>query len=203
MENPSWTRTFQPGPIWTISGVRRSRFSRRSNRASLKRSRRFLNHLPAAKGMTAEQVRQTRIPTGRLRNRQLLARPDLPVGLNWHATWSSCVRSKGPGRLQVWRLTASDSLAGMLDSAQILIDGDRFRTESPEATYEGIFNINVEAEPHEIDIEFVEGPEAGNWNFGIFRLDGDQLELCLDLNGKPRPSRVSHVIREAAMHMRR
>src|SRR6185295_2965651 len=77
--------------------------------------------------------------------------------------------------------------ASALGASQILIDGDRFRTESPEANYEGIFNINVEAEPHEIDIEFVAGPEAGNWNFGIFRLAGDQLEICLDLNGQPRP----------------
>jgi uncharacterized protein (TIGR03067 family) len=69
----------------------------------------------------------------------------------------------------------------------LLIDGDRFRTESPEANYEGIFNIDVEAQPHAIDIEFIEGPEAGNWNYGIFRLEGDQLELCLDMNGKPRP----------------
>src|SRR3954471_7951080 len=30
-------------------------------------------------------------------------------------------------------------------------------------------------------------PEAGNWNFGIFRLDGDQLEICLDMNGNLRP----------------
>jgi uncharacterized protein (TIGR03067 family) len=77
---------------------------------------------------------------------------------------------------------------GMLSASHILIDGDRFRTESPEAIYEGAFNINVEAQPHEIDIEFIEGPEAGNSNFCIFRLEGDQLEFCLDLNGKPRPT---------------
>ena len=82
---------------------------------------------------------------------------------------------------------------GALGTSQILIDGDRFRTESPEATYEGIFNINVEADPHEIDIEFIEGPEAGNWNYGIFRLEGEQLEICLDLNGKPRPLEFSHI----------
>jgi hypothetical protein len=51
----------------------------------------------------------------------------------------------------------------------------------------GVFNINVEALPHEIDIGFIEGSEAGNWNYGIFRLDGDQLEFCFDMNGKPRP----------------
>jgi uncharacterized protein (TIGR03067 family) len=77
--------------------------------------------------------------------------------------------------------------AAAISASKLLIDGDRFRTESPEATYEGVFNINVESEPYEIDIEFVAGPEAGNWNYGIFRLDGDRFELCLDLNGKPRP----------------
>jgi uncharacterized protein (TIGR03067 family) len=74
-----------------------------------------------------------------------------------------------------------------LAASRLLIDGDRFRTEAPEGNYEGVFNIDVEAAPHRIDIEFVEGPEAGNWNYGIFRLDGDELELCLDVNGKPAP----------------
>ena len=91
--------------------------------------------------------------------------------------------------MQIARLEIDGSTipAGASEASRILIDGDRFRTESPEATYEGVFNINVEAQPHEIDIEFVEGPEAGNWNFGIFRLEGDQFELCLNVNGKPRP----------------
>ena len=70
--------------------------------------------------------------------------------------------------------------------AKLLIDGDRFRMESPGATYEGVFNIEVEAEPHHIDIEFIEGPEAGNWNYGIFRLHGDQLEICPTCRGSPR-----------------
>jgi len=76
----------------------------------------------------------------------------------------------------------------MLAGSRILIDGDRFRSETPGATYEGVFNIDVEANPHGIDIEFVEGPEAGNTNFGIFRLKGDELVICLDMNGKGRPS---------------
>lgn len=79
--------------------------------------------------------------------------------------------------------------AAGLQMSRLLIDGDRFRTESPEANYEGVFNINVEEQPQEIDIEFVAGPEAGNWNYGIFRLDGDTLDLCLNLNGKPRPAK--------------
>src|SRR5215468_4140495 len=72
--------------------------------------------------------------------------------------------------------------------SRLLIDGDCFRTESPEATYEGVFNIDVEAEPHAIDIDFVAGPEAGSRCHGIFRLDGDHLDCCLDLNGGGRPA---------------
>jgi uncharacterized protein (TIGR03067 family) len=78
--------------------------------------------------------------------------------------------------------------ASMLSSTRLLIDGDRFRTESPEATYDGIFTIDVEQTPAHIDIEFVEGPEAGNRSYGLYDLDGDRLTLCLSLGaGGTRP----------------
>jgi uncharacterized protein (TIGR03067 family) len=78
--------------------------------------------------------------------------------------------------------------AGAFGSSRMLIDGDRFRMESPEAHYEGIFNIDVEQQPAHIDIEFVEGPEAGEWSYGIHALDGDSLTICLGLVGSSRPT---------------
>jgi uncharacterized protein (TIGR03067 family) len=78
--------------------------------------------------------------------------------------------------------------AGALAHSRILIDGDRFRSESPEATSEGVFTIDVEASPARIDIEFVEGPEAGNCCDGLYALDGDALTLCLGLAGASRPA---------------
>jgi uncharacterized protein (TIGR03067 family) len=77
---------------------------------------------------------------------------------------------------------------GALAQSRILIDGDRFRSESPEATYEGVFAIDIEASPAHIDIEFVEGPEAGSWCYGLYALDGDALTLCLGLAGASRPA---------------
>lgn len=77
--------------------------------------------------------------------------------------------------------------AAMLGASKMLIDGDRFRMESPEANYEGIFNIDVEAEPCRIDIEFIEGPEAGQWSYGIYEFNGDVLTFCLGLTGASRP----------------
>jgi uncharacterized protein (TIGR03067 family) len=92
-----------------------------------------------------------------------------------------------------WRFTAQEidgtaMPAETLAQSRLLIDGDRFRMESPEATYEGIFTIDVEATPSHIDIEFVEGPEAGNRCEGIFQLNGDELALCLGVVGASRPS---------------
>jgi uncharacterized protein (TIGR03067 family) len=147
----------------------------------------ILNHLPSARGMKADQVRQTRF---RLADAQsAIARKTGFAGWPHLARHVEQLRAlEGTWTFARLEIDGTTIPASALGASRILIDGDRFRTESPEATYEGIFNINVEAQPHEIDIEFVAGPEAGNWNFGIFRLDGEQLEICLDLNGKPRPT---------------
>lgn len=143
-------------------------------------------HLPAASGMTADQIQHACF---RLADAQsAVARK------NGFAAWPHLARHvdelralEGTWAFARLEVDGTTIPAAGLTASCILIDGDRFRTESPEATYEGIFNINVEAKPHEIDIEFVAGPEAGNWNYGIFRLHDAQLEICLDLNGKPRP----------------
>lgn len=146
----------------------------------------ILKHLPAAKGMTEEQVLGTRF---RLADAQsAIARK------NGFGSWPHLARHveqlralEGTWAFERLEIDGTAIPPGTLNASRLLIDGDRFRTESPEATYEGVFNINVEAQPHEIDIEFIAGPEAGNWNYGIFRLEGDQLDICLDMNGKPRP----------------
>ncbi len=146
----------------------------------------ILNHLPAAKNMTADQVLATRF---RLADAQsAIARE------SGFASWPHLSRHVEQlraleGSWSFARLEVDGAVmpAPVLEASRLLIDGDRFRTETPEANYEGIFNINVETQPHEIDIEFVEGPEAGNRNYGIFRHDGYQLEICLDLNGQRRP----------------
>ena len=147
----------------------------------------ILKHLPAAKGMTARRVLGTRF--------RLADAHSAIARKSGFANWPQLARHVEQLRALegIWafaRLELDGSVipASAMGASRLLIDGDRFRTESPEAVYEGIFNIHVEAQPHEIDIEFVAGPEAGNWNFGIFRLDGDKLELCLDVHGKARPA---------------
>ncbi|MFO0934152.1 MAG: TIGR03067 domain-containing protein [Planctomycetota bacterium] len=144
-------------------------------------------HLPAAKKWSAERIAKSGL---RLADAQsAIARQ------SGFAAWPHLARHvetlralEGTWAFERLTVDGQDVPAAMTGTSRVLIDGDRFRTEAPEGVYEGIFNLDVEAEPHAIDIEFVEGPEAGHWNYGIFRLDGDRLELCLDVNGKPRPA---------------
>jgi uncharacterized protein (TIGR03067 family) len=144
------------------------------------------DHLPAAKSLSVAQILQTHY---RLADAQsAIARKTGFAGWPHLARHVEQLRAlEGTWGFTHLEIDGSVIPAGGLGASRILIDGDRFRTESPEANYEGIFNINVEATPHEIDIEFVAGPEAGKWNYGIFQVEGEQLEICLDLNGKPRP----------------
>ena len=94
---------------------------------------------------------------------------------------------EGEWRFVGLQVDGSDVPAAMSAQSRILIDGDRFRMESPEATYDGVFSIDASVEPMRIDIEFVEGPEAGNSSYGIYQLSGDQLTICLGVAGASRP----------------
>ena len=143
--------------------------------------------LPAAKVLTADQVRQ--------RGFRLADAQSAIARKTGFASWPQLARHveqlralEGTWEFASLELDGRKMPPAVLATSRLLIDGDRFRSETPEAIYEGIFNIDVETDPHGIDIEFVEGPEAGNWNYGIFRLDGDQLDICLDISGGVRPA---------------
>jgi uncharacterized protein (TIGR03067 family) len=110
-------------------------------------------------------------------------------------SWPALARHVGHLRLlegewhfMTLQVDGQDMPKAAIVSSKLLIDGDRFRMESAEANYEGVLTIDVDAEPARIDIEFVEGPEAGNSSYGIYELNGDQLTICLGLVGSSRPA---------------
>lgn len=147
----------------------------------------FQKHLPSAAGMAAAEVRTAEF---RLADAQsAIARKTGFAGWPALARHVELLRAlEGTWAYSTLEVGGQPIPPGALLHSRLLIDGDRFRTESPGAIYEGVFNIDVEAEPHHIDIEFVEGPEAGNANYGVFRVEADRLEICLDLTGKRRPT---------------
>lgn len=150
----------------------------------------FVKHLPEAAGLSPAQARERGF---RLADAQaVIARK------SGFAEWPGLARHvdrlrsmEGTWSFRSLEIDGNTLPASMLGNSSLLIDGDRFRMESPEATYEGIFTIDIEASPHRIDIDFVEGPEAGNRCEGLFQLDGDQFTLCLGLVGSKRPERFA------------
>lgn len=143
-------------------------------------------HLPATKGMNAQKIRDAGF---RLADAQsAVARMTGFAGWPHLARHVEQLRSlEGTWVFERLEIDGAPVPPGAMAQSRILIDGDRFRTESPGTVYEGTFNIDVEAQPHAIDIEFNAGPEAGNVNRGIFTLSKDRLEICLDMTGKARP----------------
>src|SRR5437660_203342 len=101
-------------------------------------------HLPAANGMSEEQIRKTPF---RLADAQsAIARK------TGFASWPQLGRHveqlralEGTWSFERLVIAGSTLPAMALTASRILIDGDRFRTESPEAIYEGVFNLDVEA----------------------------------------------------------
>lgn len=149
--------------------------------------RAFKAHLPAAKRLTADGVAAAGF---RLADAQFVV-----ARQSGFASWPGLSRYvellrglEGEWRFDRLEVDGNVMPASMTGTARLLIDGDRFRTESPEANYDGVFTIDADQKPSHIDIEFIEGPEAGNCSYGLFELDGDRLTLCVSvLAGGARP----------------
>jgi uncharacterized protein (TIGR03067 family) len=153
-------------------------------------ARTFIDHLPAARWMSPDEVRRADF---RLADAQsVIARKSGFAAWPALAHYVEQLRAlEGAWQFDALEVDGRAMPAAMLAASQLLIDGDRFRMESPDGIFEGIFTLNVEADPPEIDIEFVEGPEAGNCSYGIFRFDGDDLRLCLGVVGAELPRRFA------------
>lgn len=77
--------------------------------------------------------------------------------------------------------------AGMLGSARIVIQQDKFVSLAMGATYEGTIEIDAGQSPKTFNLHFTAGPEAGNTSPGIYELDGENWKICLALRGDNRP----------------
>jgi uncharacterized protein (TIGR03067 family) len=153
-------------------------------------ARTFIAFLPDAAGLSAAQVRERGF---RLADAQAAIARKSGFGA-WPGLARHVERLRGMEGTWAFRSLELDGgpvPSTMLTHSFLLIDGDRFRMDSPEAVYEGIFTIDVDPTPHLIDIDFVEGPEAGNRCEGLFELEGDRFTICLGLAGSSRPDRFA------------
>ena len=79
----------------------------------------------------------------------------------------------------------------MLTNARVVVKGGRFTSEGMGAVYKGTIELDTSTKPRQINMRFDAGPEKGNTNLGIYKLDGDTWKLCLATRGTIRPSRFA------------
>jgi uncharacterized protein (TIGR03067 family) len=75
----------------------------------------------------------------------------------------------------------------MFAGSRITVKGSKFNTVSMGASYSGVVTLDESAKPKTFDLKFTDGPEKGNTNLGIYKLNGDTWTLCLATRGKIRP----------------
>jgi uncharacterized protein (TIGR03067 family) len=150
-------------------------------------ARTFIEHLPKARDLSLARARAAGF---RLADAQSVV-----ARRSGFASWPALVRHveqlralEGEWSFDALQVDGDDMPRALIAESKLLLDGDRFRMESPEANYDGRFTIDTSATPMQIDIEFVEGPDAGNRAYGLFELDGDRLTICLGLVGASRPA---------------
>jgi RNA polymerase sigma-70 factor (ECF subfamily) len=92
-------------------------------------------------------------------------------------------RLQGTWVLESGLSNGKDAPAGFIGSLQLTFRGKQLTARVGKITKEGTYTLDPSSNPRGIDLT-----ENGRRPLGIYRLEGDKLTLCLDEQGKARPT---------------
>jgi uncharacterized protein (TIGR03067 family) len=75
-----------------------------------------------------------------------------------------------------------------LEKTFLVIEGDRYTLQVPDAVRKGTFKIDPSKTPKQVDVTAADGPAKGKTMRGIYELKGATLRYCLAEPGKDRPT---------------
>ena len=71
--------------------------------------------------------------------------------------------------------------------AKIIIDWDNFATAGMGASYSGTIALDQTSHPKRFDVNFSDGPHAGEASLGLYMLEQDRWTICIGFAGYERP----------------
>lgn len=81
--------------------------------------------------------------------------------------------------------------ATAISGSRIVISGNKFTSTGMGAAYEGRVELQRSKKTKAFDLLFTAGPERGNRNLGIYKLDGERWTICLATRGSERPQKFA------------
>ena len=75
----------------------------------------------------------------------------------------------------------------VLGKSSMTINGSKHTVHLPDETYEGTHRYDPTPDPKAYDTTVTTGTRKGEKQQGIYRMDGDELYMCLASSGFPRP----------------
>jgi uncharacterized protein (TIGR03067 family) len=81
--------------------------------------------------------------------------------------------------------------ADALKDPRMKLTGDKFAVtgeNAENAIMGGTFKVDPTKKPKTIDVTFTDGPQKGKTMVGIYELEGDTYKVCMDPEGKNRPT---------------
>jgi uncharacterized protein (TIGR03067 family) len=75
----------------------------------------------------------------------------------------------------------------VLGKSTMTINGTKHTVHLADETYEGTHRYDPSQDPKAYDTTVTTGANKGVKQVGIYRLDGDELSICLATSGFPRP----------------
>lgn len=91
-----------------------------------------------------------------------------------------------------WNITALETDGqkmppAVFNGSKMVIEGNKFTSVAMGAAYEGTLELHATKKPKAFDLVFTVGPEKGNRNLGIYKLDAGIWTICLATRGAVRP----------------
>lgn len=98
-------------------------------------------------------------------------------------------RMQGVWVAETYEIEGRSVGAGVLKNTRLVIKGARMELfETSEIPEEINFDLYEEPTPRQIDLLLMKGRDAGQRSEGIYRLQGDTLQICVGAPGQQRPT---------------